>query len=44
MRSTQPTSTDGTPLTGWRKSSYSDGANGECLEVADGHTSVPVRD
>ncbi|MEV8344674.1 DUF397 domain-containing protein [Streptomyces niveus] len=28
----------------WRKSSYSGGGNGECLEVADGHPVVPVRD
>ncbi|MFE9889438.1 DUF397 domain-containing protein [Streptomyces scopuliridis] len=29
---------------GWRKSSYSGGSNGECLEVADGYADVPVRD
>jgi hypothetical protein len=29
----------------WHKSSYSNGAGGDCLEVADGHpTLVPVRD
>lgn len=29
----------------WRKSSYSNGDGGECLEVADGHPRiVPVRD
>lgn len=30
----------------WRKSSYSGGDGGDCLEVADGHptTTVPVRD
>ncbi|MFJ1597831.1 DUF397 domain-containing protein [Streptomyces sp. NPDC088261] len=28
----------------WRKSSYSGPSNGDCLEVADGHTHVPVRD
>lgn len=29
----------------WRKSSYSGGDNGSCLEVADGGTGVlPVRD
>ncbi|MFE7462791.1 DUF397 domain-containing protein [Streptomyces sp. NPDC057499] len=28
----------------WRKSSYSGGSQGDCLEVADGHTSIPVRD
>ncbi|CAM5700202.1 hypothetical protein SALBM311S_02533 [Streptomyces alboniger] len=29
----------------WRKSSYSGGSGGDCLEVAIGHrTAVPVRD
>ncbi|MEO3750092.1 DUF397 domain-containing protein [Streptomyces sp. B6B3] len=29
----------------WRKSSYSNGGDGNCLEVADGHPRfVPVRD
>ncbi|WP_405750757.1 DUF397 domain-containing protein [Streptomyces sp. NBC_00012] len=29
----------------WRKSTYSDGSGGDCLEVADGHPGiVPVRD
>ncbi|MDQ0600861.1 hypothetical protein QF037_005206 [Streptomyces canus] len=29
----------------WRKSTYSGGDGGDCLEVADGHpTTVPVRD
>ncbi|WP_405780007.1 DUF397 domain-containing protein [Streptomyces sp. NBC_00859] len=28
----------------WRKSSYSGPGNDDCLEVADGYTSVPVRD
>ncbi|WP_405715342.1 MULTISPECIES: DUF397 domain-containing protein [unclassified Streptomyces] len=29
----------------WRKSMYSDGSGGDCLEVADGHPGiVPVRD
>ncbi|WP_327269476.1 DUF397 domain-containing protein [Streptomyces sp. NBC_01218] len=31
-------------LVGWFKSSYSGGANGECLEVASGYAFVPVRD
>ncbi|MGW2087437.1 DUF397 domain-containing protein [Streptomyces sp. NPDC001880] len=44
MHSTKPTIADSAPLTGWRKSSYSGGANAECLEVADGYASVPVRD
>ncbi|MER5395765.1 DUF397 domain-containing protein [Streptomyces sp. NPDC002599] len=29
----------------WRKSSYSGGEGGDCLEVADGHPArIPVRD
>jgi len=35
---------DSTALTDWFKSSYSGGNNGECLEVARGYASVPVRD
>ncbi|MGA5638040.1 DUF397 domain-containing protein [Streptomyces cinereoruber] len=32
-------------LSGWRKSSYSSGDGGSCVEVLDGHASgVPVRD
>ncbi|MEV6114134.1 DUF397 domain-containing protein [Streptomyces sp. NPDC052109] len=33
-------------LTGWRKSSYSGGSSGDCLEVNDtpAPTHVPVRD
>jgi hypothetical protein len=33
-------------LTGatWRKSTYSGGQGGECVEVADGFGAVPVRD
>ncbi|PAZ15332.1 DUF397 domain-containing protein [Streptomyces sp. SA15] len=30
--------------TGWYKSSYSGGDQGDCLEVARGHADVPVRD
>ncbi|WP_406515786.1 DUF397 domain-containing protein [Streptomyces sp. NBC_00873] len=44
MHSTEPTITDARALTGWRKSSYSGGGNGECLEVADGYAAIPVRD
>ncbi|MEU1483611.1 DUF397 domain-containing protein [Streptomyces sp. NPDC005752] len=44
MHSIDPTVTDDGTLTGWRKSSYSGGANGECIEVAHGCTDVPVRD
>ncbi|MFE0694779.1 DUF397 domain-containing protein [Streptomyces sp. NPDC058869] len=36
--------TDPSTLTGWFKSSYSGGDQGECLEVAKGHADVPVRD
>ncbi|MCX4969470.1 DUF397 domain-containing protein [Streptomyces sp. NBC_00654] len=35
---------DSSALTGWFKSSYSGGDQGECLEVTDNYTSVPVRD
>ncbi|WP_326689508.1 MULTISPECIES: DUF397 domain-containing protein [unclassified Streptomyces] len=36
---------DASALRAWRKSGYSGGGNGECLEVCDGHASgVPVRD
>ncbi|MCF1598667.1 DUF397 domain-containing protein [Streptomyces muensis] len=28
----------------WRKSSYSDGGASNCVEVAEGHGIVPVRD
>jgi hypothetical protein len=31
-------------VSGWYKSSYSGGDQGECLEVARGHADVPVRD
>ncbi|MFJ8491225.1 DUF397 domain-containing protein [Streptomyces sp. NPDC094038] len=31
-------------VTGWYKSSYSGGSQGDCLEVAPGHATVPVRD
>ncbi|UWE08684.1 DUF397 domain-containing protein [Actinacidiphila bryophytorum] len=35
-----------TDLTGasWRKSTYSGGQGGECVEIADGFPVVPVRD
>jgi Domain of unknown function (DUF397) len=36
---------DASTLAGWRKSSYSNGEGGECVEVADGIDGiVPVRD
>ncbi|MFJ8308247.1 MULTISPECIES: DUF397 domain-containing protein [unclassified Streptomyces] len=31
-------------LTGWRKSSYSGSDEGSCVEIADGHSAVPIRD
>ncbi|MFI7287055.1 DUF397 domain-containing protein [Streptomyces anulatus] len=44
MPSTEPTIADSATLIKWRKSSYSGGGGGDCLEVADGHTTVSVRD
>lgn len=44
MVSSEHTVSDSSALTGWFKSSYSAGDQGECLEVARGHTTVPVRD
>ncbi|GCD45490.1 DUF397 domain-containing protein [Streptomyces paromomycinus] len=32
------------PTGGWRKSSWSNGDGGHCLEVMDGCPNVPVRD
>ncbi|MCT2590963.1 DUF397 domain-containing protein [Streptomyces sp. N2-109] len=45
MSSSEHLIPDATALRGWRKSSYSGGSQGECLEVVDGqHVGVPVRD
>ncbi|MER5515969.1 DUF397 domain-containing protein [Streptomyces sp. NPDC002763] len=44
MASSEHTVSDASILTGWYKSSYSGGSQGECLEVARGHAGVPVRD
>ncbi len=44
MVSSEHTVPDSSALTGWYKSSYSGGSQGECLEVAGGHAGVPVRD
>ncbi|WLQ33873.1 DUF397 domain-containing protein [Streptomyces castrisilvae] len=44
MRSINRTAADIGALTGWFKSSYSGGSGGDCLEVAVGHATVPVRD
>ena len=44
MVSSEHTLSGPSALTGWFKSSYSAGDQGECLEVARGHAGVPVRD
>ncbi|MFF2731573.1 DUF397 domain-containing protein [Streptomyces sp. NPDC058008] len=44
MVSSERTVADSSTLTGWHKSSYSGGDQGECLEVARGYDAVPVRD
>jgi hypothetical protein len=44
MVSSEHTVSDSTSLSGWYKSSYSGGDQGECLEVARGNADVPVRD
>ncbi|WP_405447467.1 DUF397 domain-containing protein [Streptomyces achromogenes] len=44
MVSNKRTIPNSSTLTGWYKSSYSDGSQSECLEVARGHAHVPVRD
>ncbi|MFF5663636.1 DUF397 domain-containing protein [Streptomyces griseofuscus] len=44
MLSNEHTVSDASTLTGWCKSSYSGGTNDNCVEIASGHTVVPVRD
>ncbi|MGG2462564.1 DUF397 domain-containing protein [Streptomyces sp. RGM 3693] len=44
MVSSEHTVYDSSTLTGWYKSSYSGGNQGNCLEVARGHADIPVRD
>ncbi|MFB6634337.1 DUF397 domain-containing protein [Streptomyces sp. NPDC056362] len=44
MVRSEHTVSDSSCLTGWFKSSYSGGGQGECLEAARGHVGVPVRD
>ncbi|PNE42667.1 DUF397 domain-containing protein [Streptomyces noursei] len=44
MVSTKGIVSDSSTLAGWYKSSHSGGDQGECLEVARGHATVPVRD
>ena len=42
---TDHTITDASTLDGWRKSSYSNGEGGSCVEVLDHHPAgVPIRD
>ncbi|MDI3424138.1 DUF397 domain-containing protein [Streptomyces luteolus] len=41
---TDRTLPDAGALDGWRKSSYSNAESGSCLEVLDGHPTIPVRD
>ncbi|MFF4299772.1 DUF397 domain-containing protein [Streptomyces sp. NPDC001601] len=44
MASNEHTVSDSSTFTGWYKSSYSSGANDDCLEIARSHAVVPVRD
>lgn len=44
MVSSRHTVSDSSTLTGWYKSSYSGGDQGDCLEAARGHARIPVRD
>ncbi|GGM91914.1 DUF397 domain-containing protein [Streptomyces fuscichromogenes] len=44
MASNEHTVSDSSTFTGWYKSSYSSGANDDCLEIARSHATVPVRD
>ncbi|MEV7232540.1 DUF397 domain-containing protein [Streptomyces sp. NPDC051020] len=44
MVSSKCSVSDSSTLTGWFKSSYSGGGQGDCLEVATGYDAVPVRD
>ncbi|SEF56172.1 protein of unknown function [Actinacidiphila yanglinensis] len=44
MHTTDVAISTASSLTGWRKSSYSGHDNGSCVEVADGHRDIPVRD
>ncbi|MFK0151630.1 DUF397 domain-containing protein [Streptomyces sp. NPDC090499] len=44
MVSSEHMVSDSSTLTGWYKSSHSGGDQGDCLEVARDHATVPVRD
>ncbi|MFF5402234.1 DUF397 domain-containing protein [Streptomyces misionensis] len=44
MLSNEHTVSDASTFTGWYKSSYSGGNHDNCVEIASGHPTVPVRD
>ncbi|TWV42707.1 DUF397 domain-containing protein [Streptomyces misionensis] len=44
MLSNERSVSDASTVTRWYKSSYSGGGQSDCLEVACGRTTVPVRD
>ncbi|MFJ3587598.1 DUF397 domain-containing protein [Streptomyces sp. NPDC090231] len=44
MASSKRSMANSSTVSGWFKSSYSGGSQGDCLEVARGHSAVPVRD
>ncbi|MEU1211787.1 DUF397 domain-containing protein [Streptomyces sp. NPDC005791] len=44
MPNSERTVADSSAISGWHKSTYSGGDQGECLEVAVGYDVVPVRD
>ncbi|MFE3219116.1 DUF397 domain-containing protein [Streptomyces antimycoticus] len=44
MVSSKHTTPHASTLTGWFKSSYSGGSNGDCLEITRVYADVPVRD
>ncbi|MFG5722354.1 DUF397 domain-containing protein [Streptomyces murinus] len=44
MLRNEHTVSDASTLTGWYKSSYSGGNHDNCVEIASGHATVPVRD
>ncbi|MGC5400661.1 DUF397 domain-containing protein [Streptomyces sp. DT20] len=44
MASSKRSVANSSTLSGWFKSSYSGGSQGDCLEAARGYAAVPVRD
>jgi hypothetical protein len=44
MKTTETIIPIASALAGWRKSTYSGGDQGSCVEVLDGHPVIPVRD